>query len=188
MVDTRIDEERFGVFAPLSRHTSLEVGSQITNRGHRVQAAGRVALIEPAERVMTDCALESPVTIAVDSVVDDAVLMMSEAGVHALFVMRSEVAVGLITSDDILADRVSEFLMRSGLTGRSEVEVGHVMTPWAAVPTIDVPWLALATVVDVHERFRRKGASHFVVVEYAEDGSVIIRGMFSRTEVERRLK
>jgi CBS domain-containing protein len=170
MVDTGINADGFGMFARLTRPASGQLCSHNTKRHLRVQAVERVALIEPAERVMTDFALESPVTIAVDSLIDDALLMMNEVGVRALFAMRGDVAVGLITPWECMGDRVTQFLIRSGLASRSEVEVGHVMIPWDAVPTIDVPWLALATVADVRERFRRTGVSHFVVVEYADDG------------------
>jgi CBS domain-containing protein len=187
MVDAEKDEDGYGMLASFSPTPPLDLDSQAAKRRRRAQAAGRVALIEPAACVMTDFASDSPVTVAVESLIDDALLLMTKAGVGALFAMRGELVVGLITSYDILGARVPQFLRRSGLTGRSEVEVGHVMTPWDAVPIIDVPWLALATVADVRERFQRKGASHFVVVEYADHGAALVRGIFSRAEVERRL-
>lgn len=188
MVDTESDETRLGTFASIRRTTPLERGSQAARQRRLAQAAGRVALLEPAVRVMTDFTREPPVTVAVDSRIDDALLVMIEAGVRALFAMRGDVAVGLITSYDIMGDRVTKFLRSEGITGRSEIKVSHVMTPGDAVPAIDVPWLALATVADVRERFERTGASHFVVLEYADHDVVVVRGMFSRAEVERRLE
>lgn len=187
MVDTGNNQEGFGTFVSLSRYTQHEFGSQTTKKLRRVQAAGRVALIEPAACVMTNFASGSPVTITVDSLIDDALFLMIKARVRALFVMRGEAVVGLITSYDILGARVPQFLKGSGLSSRSEVEVGHVMTPWDALPIIDVPWLALATVADVREQFQRKGVSHLVVVEYGDGGTDLVRGIFSRAEVERRL-
>ncbi|MGA7540652.1 MAG: hypothetical protein WBW93_17985 [Steroidobacteraceae bacterium] len=74
----------------------------------------------------------------------------------------------------------------SGFTRHDEIEVGHIMTPWDSVPTIDLPWVASATVGDVLERFQRRGDSHFVIVEYAEQGGTFVRGMFSRTQLQRQ--
>jgi hypothetical protein len=52
---------------------------------------------------------------------------------------------------------------------------------------VDLPWVSLASVADVVERFRRKRGSHFMVVEYPEQGGVFVRGMFSRADIERQL-
>jgi len=136
---------------------------------------------------MTDFTWKTPVTVAVDRFIDDALREMFIAGVRALLVVRGEVVVGLITSYDIQGDRPAQFQNGSGFTSHSNIEVGHIMTPWEAVPTLDVPWVSLATVGDVVERFQRRGDSHFLVVEYMEQGGAFVRGIFSRTEVQRQL-
>jgi CBS domain-containing protein len=136
---------------------------------------------------MTDFTWDMPISVAVDRFVDDALRDMIVAGVRALLVMRGEVVVGLITSYDIQGERPLQFLNASGLTRHSDIEVGHIMTPWDKVATIDVPWVCSASVGDVVARFRRKRDSHFVVVEYAEQGGAYVRGMFSRTKIERQL-
>ncbi|MGH3026568.1 MAG: CBS domain-containing protein [Gaiellaceae bacterium] len=136
---------------------------------------------------MTDFTWDMPVTVSVDRFMDDALSDMIIAGVRALIVMRGEVVVGLITSYDIQGERPLQFLNAAGFSRHSEVEVGHIMTPWDKVQTIDVPWVSSASVADVVERFRRKGDSHFVVVEYANQGGAFVRGRFSRTEIERKL-
>lgn len=107
---------------------------------------------------------------------------------RALLVMRGEVVVGMITSYDTQGERPLQFLNGSGLTRHSEIEVGHIMTSWDEVSTVDLPWVSSATVAEVAERFRRKGDSHFVVVEYADQGGAFVRGMISRAELERRLQ
>jgi CBS domain-containing protein len=136
---------------------------------------------------MTDFTWDMPISVAVDRFVDDALRDMIVAGVRALLVMRGEVVVGLITSYDIQGERPLRFLNASGFTRHSDIEVGHIMTPWDKVATIDAPWVSSASVGDVVERFRRKRDSHFVVVEYAEQGGAYVRGMFSRTKIERQL-
>lgn len=136
---------------------------------------------------MTDFTCDAPVTVEVSRFIDDALRDMIAAGVRTLLVMRGEDVVGFITSIEIQGERPLQFLNGSGVTRHSEIEVGHIMTPWNSVPTVDLPCVASATVADVIERFRRKGHSHFVVVEYAEQGGAFLRGMFSRTELEHRL-
>jgi CBS domain-containing protein len=136
---------------------------------------------------MTDFTWDMPVSVAVDRFIEDALRHMIVAGVRALLVMRGEVVVGLITSYDIQGERPLQFLNASGFTRHSDIEVGHIMTPWDKVETIDAPWVSSASVGDVVERFRRKRDSHFVVVEYAEQGGAYVRGMFSRAKIERQL-
>ncbi|HEX3842934.1 MAG TPA: CBS domain-containing protein [Steroidobacteraceae bacterium] len=136
---------------------------------------------------MTDFTWDMPISVAVDRFVDDALRDMIVAGVRALLVMRGEVVVGLITSYDIQGERPLQFLNASGFARHSDIEVGHIMTPWDKVATIDVPWVSSASVGDVVERFRRERDSHLVVVEYAEQGGVYVRGMFSRAKIERQL-
>lgn len=136
---------------------------------------------------MTDFTWDMPITVAVDRFIDDALRDMIIAGVRALLVMRGEVVAGLITSYDIQGERPLQFLNASGFTRHNEIEVGHIMTPWARVPAIDVPSVFSASVADVVERFRRKRDSHLVVVEHSEQGDTYIRGMFSRAKIERQL-
>ena len=151
------------------------------------EAVRRITLTDPAASAMTDFTLDTPVTIGADCFIDDALRDMVAAGVRALLVMRGEVVVGLITSYDIQGERPLQFLDASGFTRHSDIEVGHIMTLWDAVATIDVPWVSSAAVADLVGRFRRKRDSHFVVVEYTEQGGAFVRGMFSRAEIERQL-
>lgn len=188
MLDWNSDDDRYGPIAFLEGAASRQPRGLTPDRPpRRAQSPERVALTEPAERVMTDFTWKAPVTIAVDRFIDDALREMMIAGVRALLVMRGEVVVGLITSYDIQGDRPLQFQNGSGFTSHRDIEVGHIMTPWEAVSTLDVPWVSLATVRDVVERFQRRGDSHFLVVEYVEQGGAFVRGMFSRMEVQRQL-
>jgi CBS domain-containing protein len=186
MLDRNHDDDRYGSVAFLDGSASPEPGPQVIER-RRSESVGGMALTDSAERVMTDFTLATPVTVAADRFIDDALRDMIAAGVRALLVMRGEVVVGLITSYDIQGERPLQFLNASGFTRHSDIEVGHIMTPWDTVPTVDVPWVASASVADVVERFRRKQDSHFMVVEYPEQGGAFVRGMFSRAELERQL-
>lgn len=147
----------------------------------------KVAPKDPAAHVMTDFTADSPVTVAPDRSIDEALREMIVAGVRALLVVRGEVTVGLITSYDIQGERPLQFLSTSGFTRHDEIEVGHIMTPWEKVPTLDAQWVASARVADVIRTFKVHQASHIVVVEYAEQGGAFVRGLFSRTQLERHL-
>lgn len=188
MFDRNHDDAQCGFVAFLDGSTAAGSGLQsIERRRRRSETVRRVALIDSAASVMTDFTLDTPVTVAADRFIDDALCDMVAAGVRALLVMRREVVVGLITSYDIQSERPLQFLNASGLTHQRDIEVGHIMVPWDAVPTIDVPWVSSASVADVVARFRRKRDSHFVVVEYTEQSGAFVRGMFSRAEIERQL-
>jgi CBS domain-containing protein len=188
MFDMNGNDDRFGSIAFLDGSASPESGhGAVERRRQRSESPRRVALTVPAAAVMTDFTWDTPVTVELDRFIDDALRDMIVAGVRALLVMRGEVVVGLITSYDIQGERPLQFLNASGFTRHSEIEVGHIMTPWHDVPTIDLPWVSSASAEDVVERFRRKRDSHLVVVEYAEQGDAFVRGLFSRRELERQL-
>jgi CBS domain-containing protein len=188
MFDRNSEDDRYGSIAFLDGSASPDRGPRtIERRRRRPQPLKRAALTDSATSVMTDFTAEMPVTIAADRLIDDALRDMIDAGVRALLVMHGEAVVGLITSYDIQGERPLQFLNSSGFTRHSEIEVGHIMTPWDTVPTLDVPWVSSASVADVVERFRRKRGSHFMVVEYPEQGGAFVRGMFSRAQIERQL-
>lgn len=191
MFDSHSEESRHSSVAFLDGSVSLEPRPDplaLERRRQSSYLARRVTPAAPATSVMTDFTLESPVTVAADRFIDDALQDMIAAGVRALLVMRGEIVVGLITSYDIQGERPMQFLDASGFTRHGDIEVGHIMTPWDEVPAIDLPWIRSASVSDVIERFRHKCNSHFVVVEYADQGGAFVRGMFSRTQIERQLE
>jgi CBS domain-containing protein len=188
MFDSNIEDDRYGSIAFLDGSVARDPGSQAAQRRlRRSQSARQIVLTDPAASILTDFTWDAPVTVATERFIDDALHDMIAAGVRALLVMRGDVVVGLITSYDIQGERPLQFLDASGFARHSDVEVGHIMTPWERVPTVDLPWVSSASVADVVERFRRKRASHFMVVEYPEQGGAFVRGMFSRADIERQL-
>jgi CBS domain-containing protein len=68
-------------------------------------AQGRIALSDPAVRVVTDFMLEQPLTVAEDRPIDEALREMIVAGVRALVVVHGNVVTGLVTSYDIQGER-----------------------------------------------------------------------------------
>jgi len=152
-----------------------------------IQFPGRVLPTEPAARVMTDFARDLPVTVATERLIDDALRDMIVAGVRALLVVRADSVVGLITSYDIQGERPLQFLAASGFSRHDEIAVGHIMTPWAEVQKLDMEWVSRARVADVDRHFRRTVASHIAVTEHGAGGGEVVRGVFSRTRIDRQL-
>lgn len=153
----------------------------------RASALPRVTLADPATRVVTDFAHQRPLTVTEDRSIDDALREMVCAGVRALIVVREELVIGLISSYDIEGRRPLEVLRSSPGLGRAEITVGHIMTPWERIPTLDWQSVCAARVRQIEAYLRNTGAMHVVLVERWEDGGSFVRGLLSRTRLEREL-
>jgi CBS domain-containing protein len=131
--------------------------------------------------------LEQPLTVAEDRLIDEALREMIVAGVRALVVVHGDLVTGLITSYDIQGERPLQFLRSSNFSRHDEIEVGHIMTPWDQVPTLD--WQAVRTerVADIVKFFKNTRATHGGILEYLDQGGIFVRGLVSRTQLERQL-
>lgn len=146
-----------------------------------------VALTDAAVAVMTDFAHQHPITVTESRRIEDALEDMICFGVRALLVVRGDKVSGLITSYDIQGERPLKFLQGSTYTRHDEVQVGHVMTPWEQVPALDWEDVRAARVGEVLEVFRASEATHLVVLERDPEGAWLVRGLMSRTQLERQL-
>lgn len=153
------------------------------------QVAGtrHVALTEPATRIVTDFTREVPVTVTEDRLIDGALQDMINAGVRALLVMRGDRVTGLITSYDIQGERPLQFLQGSNYTRHDEIEVGHIMTHWEQVPALEWRLIRAGCVYDVAKHLASTCATHLVLLEHSEREVAFVRGLLSRTRLERQL-
>ena len=142
---------------------------------------------DPAVRVMTDFSHERPITVTEGRRIDDALEDMIRFGVRALLVVRGERVVGLITSYDIQGERPMQFLQGSTYRRHDELQVGHIMTPWEVVRSLDWESMRFARVREVVEVFDSTRVTHLVVSEVLPDSSILVRGLISRTRLERQL-
>lgn len=147
----------------------------------------RVTLTDTARRVVTDFTREPPMTVTEDRLIDDALRDMITAGVRALLVVRGDLVSGLITSYDIQGERPLQFLRTSSYTRHDEIEVGHIMTRWDRVPKLDWHSVRMARVSDVARTFETSCATHWVLVEQVAHNGAFVRGLLSRTRLERQL-
>lgn len=165
------------------------VGSPLAN-SQRSRAAGFESDLDPDDRALaavTDFIHEHQVTVQPDLPIQDALITMICARVHALVVTQEatesseQLVVGLITSQAIQA-------VLHKRHGHSETLVRDVMTPWIDLPLIHYESLRPLTVQDLYERFQGTGLTHFLVVESDAHEFTIARGLVSRAAVARRLR
>jgi CBS domain-containing protein len=166
----------------------LSAGHLARSRVLRPTTALRtVRLTDAAVEVMTDFAHEHPVTVTEGRSIEDALEDMICFGVRALLVVRGDEVTGLITSYDIQGERPLKFLQSSTYSRHDEIQVGHIMTHWEQVPFLDWEDVRNARVRDVIEVFHASEATHLVVLKADVDGSLLVRGLISRTRLERQL-
>ena len=168
------------------RLSRAQVGLVLPCDGHPPCDLRTVSLLDAAALVVSDFRQVPPITVNEDSSIDEALRDMIRFGVRALLVVRDGAVTGLITSYDIQGERPLQFLQGSTFTRHEEIEVGHIMTPWEEVPMIEWATLEQARVIDLLEILEGTGATHLVVVE-STSGSSSVRGLISRTQVQRRL-
>jgi CBS domain-containing protein len=147
----------------------------------------RVKLTEPAVSVMNDFAREFPVTADEDRQIDAALADMIRLGVRALLVMRERRVVGFITSYDIEGERPIQSIQRLNYAHRLDLQVGDVMTRWAELQTLNWRAVKVATAGSLLEAFQETGLMHLLVVETTSDAATSVRGLFSRTRLDRQL-
>jgi len=92
---------------------------------------------DPAIHAITDFTREHPVTVDEERQIDAALDDMIRLGVRALLVAREQRIVGLITSYDIQGERPLQFLQTSNYSRHQDIRVGHIMTPWEKLLTLD---------------------------------------------------
>ncbi len=147
-----------------------------------------VTLASPALQVMTDLTLVRAATTQPDTSLRQAEQVMIFQGVRMLFVISEMPTVeGLITSTDLHGDHALRAVHERGLR-YDDLCVADVMTPAATLEAIDFAALASATVGQVVATFKRHGRHHLIVVETPGAPSACrLRGVFSRSQVERQL-
>jgi CBS domain-containing protein len=143
---------------------------------------------DPALHAMTDFTCKIAITVAPDTPIDTALNDMVRLSVRSLLVVRSDSVIGLITSYDIEGPRAALFEEKSAAIRREEIRVSDIMTEWEDLPTLDWCTVQTATIADMLEIFEGIGLMHLLVVESDENGADVVRGLISRTRIERHLR
>ncbi len=100
--------------------------------------------------------------------IDDALGDMIHLGVRAMLVMREQRIVGLITSYDIQGERPLQFLQTSNYSRHQDIRVGHIMTPWDKLLSVDWESIQAARAGDLLHVLEEAGLTHLLVIERGE--------------------
>jgi CBS domain-containing protein len=156
--------------------------------------SGLGVLIEPsapATSVMTDFRFHATLAVPSSRPIDEALSDMKHAGVRALFVTDGQDQVGgFITSYDIQGERPIRFLQSTDCLqercARSGILVSDIMTPVHDLKVLHINDVLNATVGDLADTFKITALTHLLVVEEIQNGGGMrVRGLFSRTVLER---
>jgi CBS domain-containing protein len=176
-----------GLLLPSATRPSAALSLRPMHDVHRVRST------DPATRVVSDFSREQPLTVGEDRSVDDALDQMFRFGVRALLVVREQSGAavtpvtGLITSYDIQRERSLRAFQGSERGRRDAIRVQDVMTPWEQFPVVNWETLRQARVEHLVQIFEGLGATHLVVVQSEPGGGMMVRGLISRTRLERQL-
>lgn len=144
---------------------------------------------DPAVHALTDFTREHPVTVDEERQIDDALGDMIHLGVRAMLVMREQRIVGLITSYDIQGERPLQFLQTSNYSRHQDIRVGHIMTPWDRLLSVDWESLQAARAGDLLHLLEEAGLTHLLVIERSgKNATPIVRAMVSRARLTRQLR
>jgi CBS-domain-containing membrane protein len=144
----------------------------------------RVTLDDSALSVMTDLQQVPAVTTSPEELIEEAHRVMIRRGVRLLFVLDGSGAVqGVVTASDFLGEKPLRFMQERGVQ-HAEIRVGDIMTPAAQLEALayaDVAGMRVGHVVATIRAVRRQ---HVMV---SEDKGKRIRGLFSASQIARRL-
>lgn len=163
-----------------STPTAAKLPHRVTSHNSRVRRR------DPAVDVMTDFTREMPVTVNEEQSIDATLVDMIRFGVRAMLVVHGHNVVGFITSYDIEGEKPMQFLQGSTYTRHRDIQVSDIMTPLSSVAALNWQKVQRASIDDVLEIFQHIDAMHVLVMETV-DSVAYVRGLFSRTQIERQL-
>lgn len=169
----------------LAARPLLDTAAQLA---HPEYNPARVGLDDPALAVMTDLLERPAITIRGDDPLQFAEKLMSSAGVRLLLVVDGQHDLeGLLTYRDLHGERAMAAAAHEKIS-HNGLPVAQVMTPASRIETVSLSAIEHARVRDVVELLREHGRQHTLVTEPGEqNGTVMVRGIFSITQIGRRL-
>ena len=147
-----------------------------------------VTLSSPALAVMTDLTKVKAATTHPRTTLRQAEQAMIYQGVRMLFVVTEMPLIeGLITATDLGGDKQMRVVHERHLH-YDELSVADVMTELGSLDAIEYARVQVAAVGNAVATFQRLGRNHLLVVEAASaQGPARVRGVISRSQVERQL-
>lgn len=147
-----------------------------------------ISLEDPASSMMTDFNHIRPFATTADASIEEINNKMIACGVRLLFVAeRDEVLLGLVTYNDIFGEKPLQYIQEHG-GKREEITALDIMTPMSRLESLELSDILRSRVGDIIETMKTSGRQHVLVTEDQPDGRQMINGMFSSTQIEKRLK
>lgn len=142
----------------------------------------------PAVSVMTDFKQVSVATIGPEATLVQANQTMISRGVRLLLVIdRNDEVIGLITSRDTSGEKPIQLVQKTG-TKFNELLVADLMCPRDQIDLIDMRDVLAAKVSDIVATLKHFKRQHMLAGERDPvSGKVLIRGVFSATQIGRQL-
>ncbi len=142
----------------------------------------------PAIEVMTDLRTVAVATIRADRTLAQATQQMITRGVRLLIVTGfGGVVEGLITASDTASERAMHLVQHHGRRP-GELTVADLMIPRSAIDVLEIATVLRADVGDIVATLKESGRQHALVVDHDRlTGEEFVRGIFSATEIGRRL-
>ena len=164
---------------------------QVRVRAPQPQDTARRSAEVPARELMTDFERTQPLTVAPDRHIDAALQDMVVGGVRSLLVVEAGEFVGLVTAADLQGEKPIQFLQSPMCSSypckHADVQVRDVMTPLRELVALDDATLHRTTAGEILALLQLERLSHVLVMQSAGDGERSVRGVFSRTRLERSL-
>ena len=108
-------------------------------------------------------------------------------GVRLLFVVEEMPTIlGLVTDTDLRGDKPLRLIDERRLA-RDRISVADVMTPLSDLDAVDYESMRIASVNNLVATLKRFGRNHLLVVERSSEGPERVRGVVSRSQIERQL-
>ncbi len=165
---------------------ALNPGTFITH--NRCGKAVSASLDDPACALMTDFNHIRPFWTPATTPLADISQKMIACGVRLLFVAESDEALlGLVTYNDLFGEKPLLFIQQNG-GKREEITASDLMTPLIQLEALHFSDILKSRVGDIVETIKACGRQHLLVVEDQADGSQVIAGLFSSTQIEKKLQ
>ena len=144
-------------------------------------------LDSPAARVMTDLTHVTAVVIEPQATMEAANALMQQRGVRMLLALDGDgTLAGLITANDILGEKPMH-LVHDRRIHHADILVADVMTPAERLDAFDWKAVQTARVGNIVARLQQARRQHALVTQAASGGQVLVRGIFSLSQIARQL-
>ena len=154
---------------------------------HRPGKSVKVTLEDSAFSVITDFSHIRPFSTTGDANINEINIKMIACGVRLLFVAdHDEVLLGLVTYNDIFGEKPLQYIREHG-GKREDILARDIMTPLHQLEALQLSDILTARVGDIVATFKSTGRQHILVCEDQPDGSQVIKGLFSSTQIGNRL-